>query len=590
MDRLLPHDARWPKGLDRCRVNYDNHLDHQCHRDAVLNPPKREPAMTADQSPQPQAPETVGRRRSLTPPKRLWIAMFVLSVLLVIVRGVDLFGDHAKTNIATWILCFIAVVWVAVWFFFRSGHTRFVRLAVFAGCVLVVGVLCLLFRLDHVDGDLSPVFVFRFSMKPDRLLKLPPTGAGSEAVNVDLRTTTKDDFPGFLGPRRDESVVGVRLSRNWTDRPPELVWKQKIGAGWSAFSVVNGHAVTMEQRGEMEMTTCYNVQTGQLEWSHSTEARFERLEAGVGPRSTPTIDEGMVFALGAKGHLACLDGANGKPLWEMDLLKEFDIPSEENEEIVLWGRSASPLVVGEKLIVPIGGRKEGPLVALAAFDKRSGKLLWKGGRRQISYCSPGLATLADVEQILIVNEATASGHDPKTGKVLWEHAWPGHTNADPNVSQAVPLGADQVLLSKGYGGGSMLLKLEPADGGGFQTQVVWKKPGVMKTKFNNVAVLDGCGYSLSDGVLECAKLSNGERTWRQGHYGHGQLLRVGDLLLVLSEKGEVVLVEATPDRPNNVLGRVQAFADVTWNNLALYGPYLLVRNAEEAACYKLPLE
>jgi outer membrane protein assembly factor BamB len=546
--------------------------------------------MTADQSPQPQAPEIKGRRRSLTPPKRLWIVLLALSVLLVIVRGVDLFGDHAITNIATWILCFIAVVWVAVWFFFRSGHTRLVRLAVFAGCVLVLGALCALFDLDRVDGDLSPVFVFRFSTKPDRLLKLPPSDVESEAVNVDLRTTTKDDFPGFLGPRRDESVDGVRLSRNWTDRPPELVWKRKIGAGWSAFSVVNGHAVTMEQRGEMEMTTCYNVLTGDLEWAHSTEARFERIEAGIGPRSTPTIDEGMVFALGALGHLACLDGANGKPLWEKDLLKEFDIPSEENAEIVLWGRSASPLVVGEKLIVPIGGRKEGPLVALAAFDKRSGKLLWKGGQRQISYCSPRLATVAGVEQILIVNEASASGHDPKTGKVLWEHERPGRTNADPNVSQAVPFAADQVLLSKGYGGGGMLLRLQPADSGGFQTQIVWKNPRVLKTKFNNVAVLDGCGYGLSDGVLECANLSDGQRKWRQGRYGHGQLLRVGDLLLVLSEQGEVVLVEATPDRPNNVLGRFQAIEGLTWNNLALYGRYLLVRNAEEAACYKLPLE
>jgi outer membrane protein assembly factor BamB len=547
--------------------------------------------MTADQSPQPQAPTIAARRRSRTPPKRLWIVLLLLSVLLVIVRGVDLFGDHAITNIVTWVLCFTAAVTLAVWFFFRSGHARFVRLAVFAGCVLVSGTLYALFYLDHVDGDLSPVFVFRFSAKPDRLLTLPPNdAAGSAAANVDLRTTTKHDFPGFLGPRRDESVECVKLSRRWTDRPPELVWKQKIGAGWSAFSVVNGHAVTMEQRGEMEMTTCYNVRTGQLEWAHSTQGRFERVEAGVGPRSTPTIDDGMVFSLGVFGHLACLDGANGKPLWEKDLLDEFDIPSEENAAIVLWGRSASPLVVGEKLIVPIGGRKEGPLVSLAAFDKRSGKLLWKGGQRQISYCSPRLATLAGVEQILILNEATASGHDLKTGSVLWEHQRPGRTNADPNVSQAVPLADDKVLLSKGYGGGAILLKLEPADDGKLATEVVWKNPRVLKTKFSNVAVLNGYAYGLSDGVLECVNLDDGEQKWRQGRYGHGQILRVGDLLLVLSEEGEILLVEATPDRRNNVLGRFQAIEGLTWNNLALYGPYLLVRNAEDAACYKLPLE
>ena len=165
----------------------------------------------------------------------------------------------------------------------------------------------------------------------------------------------------------------------------------------------------------------------------------------------------MVFALGVRGHLACLDGATGKPIWEKDLLQEYGIPPEEEEAVVLWGRSASPLVVGEKLIVPIGGRKGGRLVTLAAFDKRRGTLLWEGGQRQISYCSPSLATLGGVEQILIVNEDTASGHDAKTGKPLWEHDRPGHTNRDPNVSQAVPIAPNLVFLSKGYGGGAMLL-------------------------------------------------------------------------------------------------------------------------------------
>jgi len=460
-----------------------------------------------------------------------------------------------------------------------------------AGCVAALALSRALFRIDHVTGELLPTFVFRFSAKPDRLLPIPPDDvAGSEAANVNLRTTTEDDFPGFLGPHRTESVERVKLARNWKDRPPELRWKQKIGAGWSAFSVVNGHAVTMEQRGDMEMTTCYSVETGQLEWAHSTEGRYERVDAGVGPRSTPTIDDGLVFALGALGHLACLDGANGKPVWEKDLLQEFDISPEDDANIVLWGRAASPLVVGQQLIVPIGGGKTGRLVSLAAFDKRSGTLLWEGGQRQISYSSPNVATLAGIEQILTVNEDTVSGHDAKTGRVLWEYPWLGRTNFNPNVSQAVPIAPDQVLLSKGYGGGAMLLRLDPVTGGTFTAKEVWKNPHVLKTKFTNAAVQGGYAYGLSDGILECVDLANGLSKWKQGRYGHGQILRAGDLLLVMSEQGEMVLVEATPDRANNVLGRFQAIEEHTWNNPALYGPYLLVRNAEEAACYKLPLE
>jgi outer membrane protein assembly factor BamB len=549
--------------------------------------------MSSDGSPQPVAASQVStrRRRPRTPPKWVWIVLLLLAVLVVVVHSGDVVNDHAIANIATALLCFVGIIVLAVWFLFRSGYHWLTRLLVAIGCVSVVGGLVVLFSIARLTGELVPIFVFRFSSEPDRLLKVPPDAAtGAESVHVDLRTTTKDDFPGFLGPHGSEAIDNVKLARHWTQRPPKLMWRQKIGAGWSAFSVVNGHAVTMEQRGDMEMTTCYNVETGHLEWAHSVAGkRYQRVEAGVGPRSTPAIDDGMVFSLGVYGHLACLDGATGTPIWEKDLLKEYGIPEEEEADVVKWGRSASPLVVGEKLIIPIGGRK-GRLVTLAAFDKRRGAVLWEGGQRQISYCSPNLATLGGVEQILIVNEDTASGHDVKSGKPLWEHPWPGHTNRDPNVSQAVAIAPNKVLLSKGYGGGAMLLQLNPAADGAFTPHVVWQDHHLMKTKFTNVTILDGNVYGLSDGILECVEASTGARKWKQGHYGHGQILRAGDLLLVLTEEGEVVLVEAAPDRPNSVLGRFQAIEGLTWNNVALYGPYLLVRNAEEAACYKLPLD
>ncbi len=546
--------------------------------------------MNVNESPQPSSPSEAParRRRARTPPAWVWIVLLLIGIVVVIVRRADVLGDHAYANIATVVLCLVAAVVLAVWFFFRSGYSWLSRLLAAVGGAAVVGLLVFLFPIERLSGELVPIFGYRFSAEPDRLLKIPPADA-AENVHVDLRTTTKDDFPGFLGPHGSESVDGVALARNWTERPPELVWRHKIGAGWSAFSVVNGHAVTMEQRGDLEMTTCYNVESGRLEWAHSTPGRYERLEAGVGPRSTPTIDDGMVFALGVRGHLACLDGATGKPIWEKDLLKEYGIPIEEEADVVKWGRSASPLVVGKKVIVPIGGRRQGRLVTLAAFDKRRGTLLWEGGRRQISYSSPNVATLGGVEQILIVNEDTASGHDVKTGKPLWVHLWPGHTNRDPNVSQAVPIKPNLVFLSKGYGGGATLLRLAPAAGGTFNPQVVWEDRHVMKTKFANVTILDGYVYGLSDGILECVEAATGASKWKQGRYGHGQILRAGDLLLVLTENGEVVLVEAAPDRPNHVLGRFQAIEGLTWNNLALYGPYLLVRNAEEAACYRLPL-
>jgi outer membrane protein assembly factor BamB len=538
----------------------------------------------------PDAPSRRGKRR--TPPKLVLAEIVLLCVLGVIIRSTDILGDHAFANIATVLLGVFVVATLAVWFLFFSGYGRRSRLLTVAGVVAAVAIFAVLFRIERLSGELVPSFAYRFSSKPDQRLQPPSAGdlAGADKANVDLRTTTEYDFPQFLGPRRSDSVENVRLARNWTDRPPQLIWRHEIGAGWSAFAVVNGHAVTMEQRGDWEMVTCYGLKSGQLEWANSFAARYEKLEAGAGPRSTPTIDEGMVYALGALGHLVCLDGSNGKCLWEKDLLKEFGITPKDERAGVPWGRAASPLVVGDRLIVPVGGSKGGSFVSLAAYDKRQGALLWKGGDKQISYSSPATATLAGVEQILSVNEDTLSGHDVNTGRPLWEQPWKGHTNSDPNVSQAVPIQPNLVFISKGYGQGAMLLRLGPGTGDDLAAEVVWKNTKVLKTKFTNVAIHGNYVYGLSDGVLECVDLSDGQSKWKQGRYGHGQILLVNDLLLVLSEQGEIVLVEATPESPNKVLGRFQALDGLTWNNFALSGPYLLVRNAEEAACYKLPLE
>jgi outer membrane protein assembly factor BamB len=209
---------------------------------------------------------------------------------------------------------------------------------------------------------------------------------------------------------------------------------------------------------------------------------------------------------------------------------------------------------------------------------------------QISYSSPALATIAGVRQILIVNEASASGHDPATGDMLWSHPWPGNSSQNASSSQAVPLPGDRVLLSKGYGGGAQLLQFLAHAEGGLEKQSLWANHQVLETKFTNVTVINGHIYGLSNGYLECVELATGRKTWkksRKANYGHGQVLGVGDLILVQAEDGRVALVEANP-REHVELGSIQALSDKTWNNLCLYGHKLLVRNAVEAACYELP--
>ncbi len=229
--------------------------------------------------------------------------------------------------------------------------------------------------------------------------------------------------------------------------------------------------------------------------------------------------------------------------------------------------------------------------SLIAYDKKTGEMRWKGGDQQASYASPALGTLCGMRQIVIVNEKTVSGHRPDDGSVIWSYPWPGESYARASVSQGVILPGDRVLLSKDYGIGAELIQLTPVDEKTLQANRVWYKNRVLKTKFTNVVVLNDFIFGLSDGILECVTLDDGESCWkdrRRGSFGHGQILAVGDVILVQAESGEVVMVEPNPKELVE-LGRFTPLSDQTWNNLTLYGSYLLVRNAVEAACYELAL-
>jgi outer membrane protein assembly factor BamB len=533
---------------------------------------------------EPEKPAAKARRqRRRFPPVWIWLVIALLASVILWVHRPE-FSDHAIAHIVMLIAAFLSLLLPLIWFSFFSDYSRPVRMAPLVALAVLIAAAAAAFKIDHLNGEMVPSFRLRWRADRDQTLEKPT--AGAERSTADLLTTSDDDFPQFLGPTRSAVVEGVKLSRDWQAHPPRRLWQREIGAGWSAFSVVNGFAVTLEQRGDDELVACYDLKTGKPRWADAVRARHRTISGGIGPRSTPTIHAGKVYALGATGILRCLDGANGKKVWTKNIPQEYGLSQQEDEQAVAWGRAASPLVVGDLVIVPAGGAKDRH-VSLVAYDKDSGQMVWEGGEEQISYSSPGLATLDSFRQIIIVSESTVSGHDPDTGKVLWRHAWPGRSNANPSASQAVQVAAGRLLLTKGYGGGAMLLRLSRQDDR-WSTEELWHQPAVMKTKFTNVAVNGGFAFGLSDGILECIEIETGKRRWKSGRYGHGQLLRVGDLLLIQAESGEVVLVEANSER-HIELSRLQALEGQTWNNPALAGRYLLVRNAEQAACYELAL-
>ncbi|MFT5292268.1 MAG: outer membrane protein assembly factor BamB, partial [Planctomycetota bacterium] len=213
---------------------------------------------------------------------------------------------------------------------------------------------------------------------------------------------------------------------------------------------------------------------------------------------------------------------------------------------------------------------------------------WEGPPRAISHASPTVATLLGVEQFLVMNEGTVSGHSLADGALLWEHSWPGSTPADANNSQPVVVGDGQVLVSKGYGSGSSLLSLKRTQTGDWSVTALWAQRRSLRTKLTTAVVRDGHAFGLSDGMLECISLSDGKRVWKEGRFGHGQLLLVGEHLLILSEEGELLLVEASAKGEGELLGRFPVLEGKTWNTFAMMGELVVLRNGQEAAAVRLP--
>ncbi|HEX6883348.1 MAG TPA: PQQ-binding-like beta-propeller repeat protein [Planctomycetota bacterium] len=496
-------------------------------------------------------------------------------------RAGDPFGDRGMSNVFTGLWLVLSGLALLVWFLRRRSLARGLRLGVAGGVGLLLALVLQLVRVTGVSGEMLPRFAWRWSE--------PPAAAPERRATIALAPPGPDDFPGFLGPRRDNAVPAARLARDWSATPPRLRWRAPIGAGWSAFAVAGGWAFTLEQDAAGQHVSVRALADGSVGWSVMLDQPFEHVLGGDGPRSTPAVvlgaGEGRVVALSARGRLACLAAQDGELLWDHELGAEHGLAEAEELERAQYGRASSPLVAGELVIVPAGGE-----AGLVAYELASGALRWRSPARGYSYASPALATLGGVAQVLAVNEATLSGHALADGRLLWEHPWPGSSSGDANVSQAWPLAPERVFVSKGYGGGALMLALEAGAAGELVARELWHAPRTLRTKFTNVVVHAGHAYGLDDGMLACLDLASGERRWKEGRYGHGQVLLAGGLLLLCSEEGEVVLLEPDPARPNAVLGRFQALEGKCWAHLALAGNLLLLRNAEQCAAWELPRE
>jgi outer membrane protein assembly factor BamB len=462
------------------------------------------------------------------------------------------------------------VVWLG-WMFYEPLRWQ-VRWGVLALLLIILIGERPLLKIEGLNGAGTRIRVaWRWEDSP-----LDEPAVASVHAKADLTRTTRDDYPQFLGPHRLGVQPSATLARTW-DRKPRRVWERRVGPGWGAFAVVGNYAITQEQRAEIECVICYQVSDGKIVWVHEDRARFASTLGGPGPRATPTIAGGRVYTVGPTGLLNCLDGATGESLWHVNILEDNDA------ENIGHGVCGSPLLVDDLVVVSPTGKNG---FSLAAYHRKTGKRIWRGGRDQASYGSPLLAEVDGVRQILLYTSEGVTGHEAATGKVLWSFPW---TNSEEvNCSQPIvdAGGPGRVFVSTGYGKGCALFHVRRSGDGSWKWKTLWEKP-LMKTKFTTPVVYKGFIYGLDDGILECIDVTTGKKRWKDGRYGHGQILLAGDLLLVQADNGAVVLVEPWPDRLRE-LGRFRPLTDKTWNNPALAGRYLLVRNARRAACYELP--
>ncbi|MFZ0749732.1 MAG: PQQ-binding-like beta-propeller repeat protein, partial [Pyrinomonadaceae bacterium] len=392
--------------------------------------------------------------------------------------------------------------------------------------------------------------------------------AASPGADAAFAHATKNYWTNYRGPNRDGRYEELPVITSWPAGGLTPIWKQPIGIGYASFTVADGAAFTIEQRRRQEVAAAYDLATGRELWIQGWNAEYTD-STGDGPRSTPTWDEGRLYVLGATGELRCLDAKTGRVIWGKNIL------SENGASNLPWAMAASPLIVDDKVIVLPGGSGGKSVVA---YNKMTGAPVWKALDDRQAYVSPMLVTLNGRRQILVVSSTRAVGLVPENGQLVWSYTW--DTDMGINASQPIIVSANRFFISSGYGKGAALVEVNGAN-----ARAVWENIN-MKNKFNSSVLHQGHVYGLDEGILSCVDVNTGERKWKGGRYGYGQLLLAGGNLIVITDTGELVLVKAAPDQFSE-LARFQAIEGKTWNYPAIAGGRLLVRNANQMAAYNI---
>ena len=461
----------------------------------------------------------------------------------------------------------VLVAWAVVTRRFTAGARRVALLAtILLGCSVF-----LVIRTGGLTAEFDNDFHLRWTKTPEQQLLAQASEETAAPANSPAPTTAESGWSGFRGPQRDSTVHGVRIKTDWSAAPPVQLWRRPVGPAWSSFAVYNGRLYTQEQRGEEEIVACHDLSTGKPVWKHSDRARFYESNAGPGPRATPTLSNGRVYTQGATGIVNVLDAATGAVVWTRNAV------NDTGAKVPGWGIAGSPLVVNDLVIVAASGN-------LVAYDLASGKPRWQGPTGGSGYSSPQLVTINGVQQVVLLNSNGAISVSPADGKVLWEHKWEGVPIVQPGMA---PNG--DLLLSVSESSGLRRLAVAQQSAG-WTVQERWTTED-MNPWFNDFVVHNGHAYGFNGSSLVCVNLEDGKLKWKGKRYGFGQLILLPEqeVLLIMSEQGELALAKAASDQFTE-LGHFPALEGKTWNHPVLVGDVLLVRNDHEMAAFRLSSE
>ena len=385
------------------------------------------------------------------------------------------------------------------------------------------------------------------------------------------------DWPDFRGPERKGVYPGT-IAASLPPDGPEVLWEKEIGAGFANPVVANGRLILFHRVGSNEVVEALEASTGKPVWKHGYPTAY-RDDFGFdpGPRASPVVAGGQVYTFGAEGTLTCLSFASGQRIWQIKANEQYGVSKG------FFGAASTPLIDGNRLFLNLGGADGAGIVAL---DKDTGKLLWKATEDDASYSSPVMAQIQGKRRLVFFTREGLVIAEPEDGAVVYSRRWRSRSNA--SVNAAMPLVAgDIVLLTASYGTGALALRF----GATGEPTELWSGEEALASHYSTPVYKDGVVYGY-DGRQEYGQsfraidLATGKVRWSEDGFGAGTVTLAGETLVLLREKGELVLAKADP-KGFQPLGRAQVLSSTTRAYPALADGRLFARDENTLVCIRL---